>query len=129
MGPFKIHLNTQFYIPKCKSAILLPKNLKVTIYRNIILPVVLYVSVTWSLTLRDERRLRVFENRVLRRIFGPKRDEVTGQWRKLHNEELHDLYCSLTIVRVIKSKSEMGCVCSSGWEGRGMYRVFVGKPE
>jgi hypothetical protein len=59
-------------------------------YKTIILPVVLYGRETWSLTLRDEHRLRVFENRVLRRIFGPKRDEVTGEWRKLHNEELHD---------------------------------------
>jgi hypothetical protein len=63
------------------------------------------VCETWSLTLREERRLRVFENRVLRRIFGAKRDEVTGEWRKLHNEELHDLYCSPNIVRVIKSDS------------------------
>jgi hypothetical protein len=59
---------------------------------------------TWSLTLREERRLCVFENRVLRRIFGSKRDEVTGEWRKLHNEELHDLYCSPDIVRVMKSR-------------------------
>ena len=65
--------------------------------------VVLYGCVTWSLTLREERRLRVFENRVLRRVFGPKRDEVTGEWRKLHNEELNDMYCSPNIVRVIKS--------------------------
>ena len=61
------------------------------IYRTIILPVVLYGCETWSLTLREERRLWLFENRVLRRVFGPKRDEVTGEWRKLHNEELKDL--------------------------------------
>jgi hypothetical protein len=73
-------------------------------YRTIILPVVLYGCETWSLTLREERRLRVFENRVLRRIFGPKRDEVTGVWRKLNNEELNDLYSSPTIVRVINSR-------------------------
>ena len=60
--------------------------------------------VTWSLTLRDESRLMVFENRVLRRIFGPKRDGLTGEWRKLHNEELNDLYCSPNIVRLIKSR-------------------------
>jgi len=68
------------------------------------LPVVLYGCESWSLISREERRLRVFENRVLRRIFGPKRDEVTGEWRKLHNEELKDLYCSSGIVRVIKSR-------------------------
>ena len=71
--------------------------------RSRILPVVLYGCETWSLTLRDERRLRVFENRVLRRVFGPKRDEVTGEWRKLHNEELSDLFSLLNIVRVVKS--------------------------
>ena len=71
---------------------LLSKNLKIKIYRTIILSVVLYGCKTWSLTLREERRLRVFENRVLRRVFGPKRDKVTGEWRKLHNEELSDLY-------------------------------------
>ena len=70
---------------------LLTKNLKVKIYRNIILPVVLYGCETWSLTMREEHRLRVFENRVLRRVFGPKRDEVTAEWRKFHNEKLHDL--------------------------------------
>jgi hypothetical protein len=65
---------------------------------------VLYGCETWSLTLREERRLRVFENRVLRRVFGPKRDEVTGEWRKLHNEELSDLYFLPNIVRVVKSR-------------------------
>ena len=74
------------------SSGLLSKNVKVKIYRNIILPVVWYGCETWSLTLREERGVRVFENRVLRRIFGPKRDEVTGEWRKLHNEKRNDLY-------------------------------------
>ena len=72
------------------------------VLRTIILPVVLYGFETWSLTLREEHRLRVFENRALRRIFGTGRDEGTVEWRKLHNEELNDLYCSPNIVRVIK---------------------------
>jgi hypothetical protein len=72
------------------------------IYGTIILPVVLYGCETWSLTLREEQRLRVFENRVLRRIFRPKRDEVTGEWRRVHKEELNDLYSSPNIIRVIK---------------------------
>jgi hypothetical protein len=71
---------------------------------SIILPVVLYGCETWSLTLREEQRLRVFENRVLRRMFGPKRDEVMGEWRKLHNEELPDLYSSPSIIRLIKAR-------------------------
>jgi hypothetical protein len=71
---------------------LLSKNLKIKIYRTIILPTVLYGCETWSLTLRKERRLRVFKKRMLRRLFGPKSDGVTGEWRKLHNEELNDLY-------------------------------------
>jgi len=87
------------------SLSLLSKNLKIIIHRIIILPVVLYGCENWSLTLREKRRLRVFENRVLRRIFWPRRDEVTGEWRKLHNEELNDLYSSRNIVRVIKSRS------------------------
>jgi len=70
---------------------LLIKNIKIKIYRTIILAIVLYGCKTWSFTLREERRLRVFENRVLRRIFGPRKDEVTGEWRKLHNEELRDM--------------------------------------
>jgi len=69
---------------------MLSKNLKIEIFRTIILPVVLYGCETWSLTLREERMLRVFENRVWRKIFGPKRDEVTKEWKKLHNEELND---------------------------------------
>ena len=86
------------------SSSLLSKNLKIKLYRTIILPVVLYGCETWSLTLREERKLRVFENMVLRRIFGPRRDEVTGEWRRLYNEELNDLYSSPNIVRVKKSR-------------------------
>jgi len=112
------------------SSSLLSKNLKNKIYRTIILPIVLYGCETWSLALREERRLRVFENRVLRRIFGPKRDEVTGEWRKLHNGELNDLFCSPNIVQVMKSRRMrwVGHVAHMG-EGRGVDRVLVGKPE
>ena len=111
------------------SSSLPSKNLKIKIYRTIILPVVLYQCETWSLTLREERRMRVFENRVLRRIFGPRRDEVTAEWRKLHNEELIGLYCSPNIFRVIKSKRMrwVGRVARIG-ERRGVHRVLVGKP-
>jgi hypothetical protein len=83
------------------------KKLKMRIYKTIILPVVLYGCETWSLTLGEEHRLRVFENMVLRWIFGPKRDEVTGGWRKLHNEELRDLCSSPSIIRIIKSRRMM----------------------
>jgi hypothetical protein len=86
------------------SSRLLSKNIKIRIYKTTILPVVLYGCETWSLTLREEQRLRVFENRLLRRIFGSKRDEVKGGWRKLHNEELHILYSSPNVVRMIKSR-------------------------
>jgi len=111
------------------SSRLLSKNLKIKTYRTIILPVVLYGCETWSLTLREERKLRVFENMVLR-IFGPRRDEVTGEWRRLHNEELKDLYSSPNIVRVIRSRRMRwaGHVARLG-EERGEYRVLVGKPE
>ena len=106
---------------------LLSKNFKIKIYRTIILPIVLYGCETWSLTLRVERKLRVFENMVLMRIFGPMRDEVTGGWRRLHNERLNDLYSSPNIVRVIKSR-RMRWAGHVG-EERGAYRVLVGKPE
>jgi len=111
------------------SSRLLSKNLKIKIYRTIILPVVLYGCETWSLTLREERKLRGFENMVLRRIFGPRRDEVM-EWRRLHNGELNDLYSSPNIVRVIKSRRMRwaGHVARMG-EERGVYRILVGKPE
>jgi hypothetical protein len=92
------------------------------------LPVVLYECETWSLTLREEHRLRVFENRVLRRIFGPKRDEVTQEWRRLHNEELNDLYSSPNIIRVIK-KNEVGRACSTYGGGERCIQDFGGGPE
>jgi hypothetical protein len=102
---------------------------KIKIYKTIILPVVLYGCETWSLTLKEEHRLGVFENRVLRRIFGPNRDEVTGGWRKLHNEELHGLYSSPSIVRVIKARIRWaGHVVRMG-EVRGAYNILVGRPE
>ena len=109
---------------------MLSKKLKIKIYRTIILPVVLYGCETWSLTWREERRLRVFENRVLRRVFGLKRDEVIGEWRKLHNEELSDLYFLPNIVRVVKSRRmRWACHVARMGEGRGVYRVLVGEPE
>jgi hypothetical protein len=111
---------------------LLSKNLKIRIYKTIILHMVLYGYETWSLTLREEHRPRVFESRVLRRIFGPKRDEVTGEWRKLHNEGLHDLYSSpsMSIIRIMKSRRMRlaGHVGRMG-EKRNVYRLLVGMPE
>jgi hypothetical protein len=104
------------------------KNLKIKTYKIVIFPVVLYGCETWSFTLREECRLNVFENRVLK-IFGPKREE-DGSWRKLHNDELHNLCSSLNIVRVIKSRKMRwaGHAIRLG-EGRGVYRVLIGKTE
>jgi hypothetical protein len=100
-------------------------NLKVNIYKTIILPVVLYGCEIWSVTLREEHRLW-----VIRRIFGPKRDEVTGEWTKLHSGKLHNLYSSPDIISQIKSRRMRwaGHVARMG-EGRNVYRVLVVKPE
>ena len=96
-------------------------------YRIIILPVLLYGCKTWSLTFREEHRLWVFENRALRRIFGPRGEEVTAAWRKWHNEELNDMYCSPNIVQVIKTRKMrwVGHIAHMG-ERRGLYRVWWG---
>jgi len=109
---------------------LLFKNLKIKIYRTIILPVVLCGCETWWITFREECRLRVFENGALRRIFGPKRGKVKRERRKLHNEELNDLYSPPNIIRVMKSRTMRwaGHVARMG-ESKGVYRVLVGKPE
>jgi hypothetical protein len=118
--------NVRYYsVQNVWSFRLISKNLKIKIYKTVILPVALYGCETWSLTLKEEHRLRVFENRVLRRIFGPKREE-DGSWRKLHNDELHGLYPSLNTVRVIKLRRMRwaGEVARMG-EGRGVHRILV----
>jgi hypothetical protein len=104
------------------------KKTKDKVYKIAILPVVLYGCETWSLSLREEHGLRVFGSRVLRRAFGPKREEY-GSWRKLHNDELHGLYFSLNIVRVIKSRMRWAGHATLMGEGRGVYRVLVGRPK
>ena len=91
------------------------------------MPVILYGRQTWSLTLRDERRLSVYENRLLRRTFGPTRGKVTGEWRKLHNKELNDLFSSPNTTHVIKSRRMSHVALME--ERRRVYRVLVGKPE
>ena len=101
---------------------MLSKNIKIKIYRTIILPAVLYWRGTWSLPLWENRTLRAFENRVLRRIFGPKRNKVARDWRKLHNEKLNDLYSSHNI-RVIKSRMRWAGHVACMGERRGIYRV------
>jgi hypothetical protein len=110
--------------------IMMSKNLKMSVYKTIILPVILNGCETWSLTLREEHRPRVFKNNLLRRIFGLKRDEVTGGWIKLHNEGLHGLYSSPSIIRIIKSRRMRWAehVARMG-EKRNACRLLVGKPE
>jgi hypothetical protein len=124
----RLNLGTACYysVQNLLSSRLISKNLKIKIHKTVTLPDVLYGCETWSL---EEHRLRVFENRVLRRIFGPKRKE-DGSWRKLHNDELHSLYSSLNIVRVIKSRRMRwaGHEARMG-EERGVYRVLVGRSE
>jgi hypothetical protein len=105
---------------------LISKNRKIKIYKTVILPVVLYGCETWSLTLKEEHRLRVFENTVLRRIFGPKREE-DGSWRKFHNDEVHGLYSSLNIVRMIKSR--MRWAGHVARRGEGSLQGFGWSPE
>jgi hypothetical protein len=112
------------------SSCLLSKNIKIRTYRTVILPVALYGCETWSLILREEHKLRVFKNRLLWRIFGPKRNVVMGGWRKLHYEELHNLHSSQIIIRMIKSRRMRlaGHVARMG-QKRNVYRILVGKPE
>ena len=130
----RINLGNACYysLEKILSSRLLSKKLKVNTqaYKTIILPVVLYGCETWSLTLREEYRLRVFENKVLRKIFGAKRDEITGQWRKLHNAELHALYSSPNIIRNLKSRRLKWAGHVARMEqSRNAQGVLVGKPE
>jgi hypothetical protein len=114
---------------KILSSHLIKKNVKIKIHKTVILPVVLYGCETWSLTLRKEHRLRVFENSVLRKIFGPKREE-DGSWRKLHNDELHSPYSSPNIGRVIKSRGMRwaGHVACMG-RGQVLTRFRLGGPK
>jgi hypothetical protein len=102
---------------------LLSKNLKIRIYKTVILPVILYGCGTWSLTLREEHRLGVFQNRVFKKIFGPKRDEVTGEWGKLHNKELHELYYSPSNIRIIKSRRRWAGHVARMGEKRNAYAL------
>jgi hypothetical protein len=109
------------------SSSLVSKKLKIKIYRTIILPVVLYGCETWLLTLREECRLKVFENRALSRVFGPKRGEVTGEWRTLHSEELSDLYSLPNIVWIVKSRRMRWAGHVARMGGGGLQRVWWGK--
>jgi hypothetical protein len=117
-------------VKKFLSSPLLSEIIKIKIYETIILLVVFCGCEIWYFILREEHILRVFENGVLRRIFGPKRDEIIGSWRKMHNEELHNLYSSLNVIRMMKSKRMRwaGHIACIGEKGNA-YRIFVGKPE
>jgi len=114
-----------YLVQNILSSSLISKDLKIKIYRTVILHVVLCGCETWSLTFREKPRLSV----CVRRTFGPKRDEVRGEWKKLLNEELNDLYCSPNIVRVIKSRRMRWAGHVARMGGRGVYRVLMGKPE
>jgi hypothetical protein len=109
---------------------LLSKNIKIKTFRYVILSVVLYGCETWSFTLREEHRLMVLENMVLRKIFGPKRVDVRGHWRRLHKDGLYAIYSPPNIIRVIKSRSVIwaGACCTYG-DRRGVYRGLVGRPD
>ena len=123
--------NACYYtLEKILSSHLLSKKLEVKTYKTIILPVVLYGCGTWSLALIEEHRLRVFENKVFRKIFGAKRDEITGEWRKLHYAELHALYSSPNIIRNLKSRRlRWAGHVAHAEQFRNAHRVLVGKPE
>ena len=114
----------------CKGGNEPPGSLKVNTCKSIILPVILYGCETWSLTMREEHRLRVFENKILRKRFGVKRNEISGEWRKLHNAELHALYSSPNIIRNLKSRRlRWAGHIASMEQFRNAYRVLVEKPE
>jgi hypothetical protein len=117
-------------VQSLSSSCLLSRNVKVDKCKTIILPVVLYGCETWPLTLREEHRLRVFENRVLRRIVGSRREEVTGDWRKLHNEEIHNLYSFVDIISQVKA-NEVGVAEKSvqGFGGKARRKVTTGKTK
>ena len=124
-----LHFTVRVQMQNLWPSSLLSKNIEIKIYRTVILPFVMCGCETWSLTWREERRRRVFENRVLRRLFGPKRDEITSEWRKIHNGMFNDLYYSPNIVGVIKSRMRWARLVVGLGESRGAYRVLVGKPE
>ena len=128
----RINMGNSCYcsLEKILSSRLLSKKLTVKTYKTIILPVVLYGCETWSVTLTEEHRLRVFENKALRKIFGAKKDEITGEWRKLHIAELHALYSLPNIIGSLKSRRLRWAGHVARMEqSRYAYRVLVGKPE
>ena len=131
--PLSLHFNPQFgqiklrkcLLPFSQESISLSKYVKSKIYRNIILLVVLYGCETWSFTLREGHRLKGFKNRVLRKVFGPKRDKIAGYWRRMANERLHDLCCSPNIMLVIKPRRKR-CVGHVACTGERAIQGFGG---